>query len=209
MSDGSFIDILLTDVNSAVRRHERTGSQSDKRDLVRTAFAAFEGVAWIFREHIVLTADSTYGLESEERAVLDEEVHFVDASGRIQTQSKFLPLLSMVRLTARIGERIAPDSRIDFSGPEWEKAKHAVAIRNRITHPKANSDLDLSDDDLEMCLNALFWMLEVTASAMDAANVAMIDYLGEFHDVLDRLKSGDQEISALYKRVREQVPGTG
>ena len=207
VSDQSFISALLTDVRNAIGRHGQSGSQSDKRDLVRTAFAAFEGVVWIFRQHLVAAAESTYGLTANEKSILNESSYYLAEDGHIRVQRKFASLLATVRLMARIGERIAPARTIDFSGPDWNRVQCAVAIRNRITHPKSSSDLDLTESDLQTCLSALFWFLNETTEVLDAANVAMIDYLGEVHEVFHALRTGDESMQALYSHIEDAGEG--
>lgn len=197
----SFVEILLTDVAGAMRRYEDSSTQAHRRDLVRTSFAALEGVVWIFREHVIEAARTTYGLERNEEIALSELSYQVAENGQIYGQPRFVPLLSIVRLIARIGDRIAPNAPIDFSGSEWRRVKDAIKIRNRITHPKSGEDMVLTQTEVETSLAALFWLLEGTSNVMETANIAARDYFGRFGEVLQKLKSGDPEVIALYNLI--------
>ncbi|WP_374406745.1 hypothetical protein [Pelagerythrobacter sp.] len=200
-SKQSFAAMLVGDVFASMHRRELHDSQASRRDLVRTSFAAIEGFVWIFREHIVEAADSTYGLTEEESQVLAENSYQVNDQGRINAQPKFLPMLSQVRLIARIAARIAPEAEIDFSGSDWKSMREAVRVRNRITHPKTTADLELSKGDVDRSVSAFFWFGEAASSAMEHANVAVHGYLGLFKDVLEKLKAGDPETTLLYQYI--------
>ncbi|MEO5706258.1 MAG: hypothetical protein ABIT10_01910 [Alteraurantiacibacter sp.] len=195
----SFLGMLLGDVSQAMERHQLSGSQAEKRNLVRTTFAAIEGLAWIFREHIVDVAETTAGLKADEIQALAETACAVSEQGRISVQSRFIPFLAGIRLIARIAERLTPEAAIDFSGKAWPRFKNAVALRNRITHPKSRSDITLTEVDVAISLGALFWFLEVSAAAKEATNRAARDYLGQLDEVFQLLRNGDPATTALYE----------
>lgn len=176
----SFIGILLFDVMDAIERHDLAQTQSGKRDLIRTSFAAIEGASWIFREHVVEAARAMSELEPAEEVALSETSYQVTDQGRITEQTRFLPLPATVRLTARIAEKLAPEVKVDFSGQDWAGLKEAIKIRNRITHPKSRADLILSDEDIQTSVGSLFWLLNETSRVMEAANLSFEDYVGEF-----------------------------
>ncbi len=173
--------------------------------MVRTIFAAIEGVAWIFREHVTGAARDSYGLDPDEATALSEIAFQISETGKVHRRQSFMPLLNSIRLTARIGARIAPSKQIDFSGRGWGQLRDAIAIRNRITHPKGVSDLVLTDHDIETGTAALFWFLVETSDFMETANSANIDYLGEFRLVLNRLLNNDPDMHALYRSVEKAI----
>lgn len=204
--EASFMGMLLSDVSQAMTRHRLSDSQAEKRNLVRTSFAAVEGLAWIFREHVVDVAETTDALEANERQVLTETAGIVSEQGRVFAQQRFVPFLAGIRLVARIAERLAPGTSIDFSGKDWQGFKDAVALRNRITHPKGRADLTLSDDEIAVSLDALFWFLEATSAVMEATNRTVRDYLGQLDEALRLLRNGDPAMTALYDRLRQDQP---
>ncbi|MFA6220583.1 MAG: hypothetical protein WC692_12525 [Erythrobacter sp.] len=127
MANANFTEILVTDFAASMARLEKSGSQSHMRDVVRTAFAAIEGTAWIFRQHIIEVANTTYGLEPDEQAVLLESVHLVSPQGKISTQARFIPLPNSIRLIDRIAARINNQGGDRFLGGGLER----IAQRNR------------------------------------------------------------------------------
>ncbi|MBO6526386.1 hypothetical protein [Erythrobacter sp.] len=205
MADATFTEALLTDVAAALDRLEKERTQSHMRDLVRTTFAAIEGAAWIFREHVIDVANSTYGLLPDEEAALSETSHQVSLQGKVSPQTRFIPLPNGIRLVARISKRLSLDHEIDFSTANWDLFLQAIEIRNRITHPKSNHDLRLTQSDIDSCLNALFWFMSETTDAMQATNIAARQYLGELGDVFWKLKNGDPATVALYKAISRKL----
>ena len=201
----SFMAILLTDVSLAIERHEQEASQATKRDLVRVSFAAIEGIAWAFREHVVEWARMVDELSSDEDGALAEVIYAVDGQGKISSQRRYVALVPMIRLTARIALRLEPTAQMDFSSSRWDQLRGAVATRNRITHPKSHADMLLSAEEVEDCVAALFWFLEQTAQVMEAGVANMQDHIGQFRDLLHALKSGDPQALAEYAAVARVI----
>jgi hypothetical protein len=51
-----------------------------------------------------------------------------------------------------------------FGTDDWRKVKHAVAVRDRITHPKAHEDAFVSDDDSRCLIDVAIWFLSFIES---------------------------------------------
>lgn len=205
VDEQNFMAMLSADVHTAMKRRAESDSQQTRRDVVRAIWSAIDGIIWIFREHVIDCATMTYGLEDAEVAVLSETVYNVSASGVIKPQAKFLPLLSIFRLVARIAERVEPVAKIDFGRSGWSKLTAAQKVRNRITHPKSREDLFLNDLDMAITQHGFFWLVEQTVDSMAQLNLATKDYLGRLHEVFDKLKSGDPEITMLYDQLSEEA----
>jgi len=200
----SFFLTLLKDVSIALSRQESADNQITRRDMIRTAFAAIEGLVWIFREEIVDTAESTYGLEDDERSILRERQLAVSDQGKITVQSRCLPLTTTIRFVARIASRINGFEHFEFGGTEWDNFRRAIVVRNRITHPKSANDLFVSKADVEQVTNALFWFLGKHVEVLTQTVETRKSYLGEFDEVLEKLKSGDPEVTSLYNALRQK-----
>ena len=196
----NFTGMLLEDVQVALTAFRETSGEAAKRNLVRTAYSAIEGAAWIFREHVVDALRTSYGLTPDEEAFLADLTYSVSAAGKISSQPRYMSTLTSIRLVSRISERVAPSTKIDFSESGWAKLQAATALRNRLTHPKAPSDLDVSETEAEDCIAAMFWLFDETSKVMEATNTAVRTYLGEFRYVLSELKSLNPEMLALYEK---------
>lgn len=197
--------ILVSDVAAAISRRDMADTQAARRDVVRSAFAGIEGFLWVFREEVIDSAKATYGLEPEEELVLLEEAYSVNDKGEIYRQARYLPLMGSIRFLARIANRITGQSTVDFSDAGWQSLRNATSTRNRVTHPKSEDDLILSDTDVSECLSAFYWILERLTQVLSHLVTTRRKYLGEFNEVLTKLKAGDPEVTALYNALKDKI----
>jgi hypothetical protein len=105
----SFAGILIQDVISALERLEEGGSQTNKRDLIRTLFAAIEGLVWIYREDVRSVANTIEPLSPIMELAFAEKIYSVDEKGILQEQKRFISIPAMIRLTSRVAEQICPE----------------------------------------------------------------------------------------------------
>lgn len=195
------IVILAGDVAASAERQKATPSQHNNRNLVRTIFAAIEGIVSIFRDHVTDIATELGELSSAEVAALAESVFQISNTGKVSAQRRFVPFLPMLRLLFRISARMDSSLAVSFADGNWENVRIALAVRNRITHPKASSDLSVSQDDVQVSFAAYYWLLERTAEAMASANAAFAAHVEQFRTILEALKAGDPEMVAAYETV--------
>ena len=197
----SFMAILLTDVSLAIERNEHAATQATRRDLMRVGFAALEGVAWIYRECVVEWAGLLDQLSPAEAGALAEVVYNVSEHGQISDQRRYLSLVPMIRLTARIAKRLDPSIELDFSSVHWAQLRRAITTRNRVTHPKCLADMVIAAAEAEECIAGFFWFLEQTARTMEASNTALRDYIGGMSEILQQLEAGDPQTLLEYAEV--------
>jgi hypothetical protein len=193
-----FIVVLAKDVLASIARQKTSASQQNNRDLIRTVFAAIEGLVWVYRNHIVEIATDLRRLTPDEQAALSEISYQVTDTGKISKSARHIPLSSMIRLVTRIAATLDPALLVRFDNGSWASFREAVAIRNRITHPKSKADLGLSPRDVETCIEAFYWLFEVSLRAMARANAAFSEHTRELNDLVQALKAGDSEATALY-----------
>lgn len=197
-----FFITLIGDVVASLERHDASPIPQNRRDLVRTLFAAIDGSVWYYRDHVVGIAKDLGKLTDAQAAALHEVSYHVSRNGKISSQPRFVPLASTFRLVTRIAESLNSDLKVEFGSGDWDGFQQAIAIRNRITHPKSQADLDLSDSDMAIGLAAFHWVLGVSAQAMQGANAAFREHVDSFTEVLDALKAGDPETLALYETAK-------
>jgi hypothetical protein len=178
--------------------------------MIRTLFAAIEGYTWLYRERVIEVARSMDALTVEEEAALSEVTYQVTEQGKITRQPRYLSMLAAFRLITRIASRLDTALAIRFDTDDWERLRAAISIRNRITHPKKRSDLEISDQDLASAQSAFFWLLDTAMGAMEAANAALHRYNAEFRAILTELSKGNPEVWAEYREAiaRSCLPPT-
>lgn len=196
-----FVRTLLMDVTSTLEQYERSDKDegSNRRGLIRNIHAAIEGVAWAYRGHVQMVSKSMDMLTEHENVALSEIVIQVTDQGKISTQPRFISLIAMVRLITRIAIRINPTLSAGFETSDWENFRSSVLVRNRLTHPKCSSDLQVSDAEIAGTIDAFFWFMDLALRAMEASNAALAEFAQDFAKVLQGLKSGDPDILATYR----------
>ena len=110
-----FERLLLEDVSAAETRLAEADTQGHRRDMVRTLFAAIDGMSWVYREHVrslLITLDL---LTPTADMALRERSFTVTERGDILEQQRFVTLPSIIRLTTRQAQLIAPECNIDVS----------------------------------------------------------------------------------------------
>lgn len=197
----NFMKSLLLDVIAAMQRQSDSDTQSTRRELVRTLFAAIEGLVWTYRQHVVQAAGELEILTPEEDLAFSEKSVVVTDQGKIVEQTKFMPLLAVIRLTTRLALRINATIEARFDGADWDKFRKALKVRHRVTHPKSNADLLLDTEDVLICLAAFDWLFQLCLSAMMSVTVALREYLKEFRDLIKALERGDPDTIAEYQAV--------
>lgn len=195
----TFLMILVQDVILSLNRHDIEPIQSNKRDLVRAIFAAIEGLSWSYREDIRMTASVVDPLSPIQEMALAEKSYSIDEQGKIKEQTRFISIPAMIRLTTRIAETVCPELKIDFGVPGWTDLKQAIKVRNRITHPKSLSDLQVSMADLVISQSGLFWFLDLIENVSGATLNASTRYLKDLRNLTDLLISGDEAALTQYR----------
>jgi hypothetical protein len=164
--DDSFTHVLVGDVVAANNRLESIDTPTHRRELIRTVFAAIEGLHWQLKQDVLRHAEVVTRLSPHEHSALLEETYSVDPQGSVRTQPRFLPLPTAIRLVVSIVKRYRPEYVVDFAHPGWANLREAVAIRNRLVHPRELTDLTVSDIEIRQALSAFNWLLALVIEVL-------------------------------------------
>lgn len=200
-----FVRTLITDVIRGLERVEQSGNMSDKRDLIRTALAAVEGLVGYYRDQVISIAADLDALSADERIALSELFTTVDSRGKVSQQVRHLPTKVMFRLVTNIATKVNPGLQIDFGDDGWERLQTAIDVRNRITHPKTIEDLIVNDENINVAVSAVSWVMTVVIKATGAAIASLKHDNDELRAVLEALKRKDPEITALYQAALRDI----
>ncbi len=196
----TFLGIVTRDVLVAHKRLEHDESQTSRRDFIRTLFAAVEGIVWQFRENIRGAAEDLGELSPQLAMALTETSYSVGENGKLIEQQRFIPLPTMIRLVTNVAKELAPALEIEINGEGWGDLKRTIVIRNRVTHPKGISDLNISSDDTKAAWSGLFWLLSYVERVMEAVCTAQADYLHHLKTLVKELKAGDPAALEAYRK---------
>lgn len=145
-------------------------SQVARRNFIRCTFSYFEGTIWLFKQ-IILEAKPPKGIRTistGEFVLLNEVSHQLNENGEISTSPLRLKLKDNFRFTFKtINKVFKRQIDIGVGKPQWNDFLEAIKIRNRITHPKKNQDLEISDPEIKLCENTMSWFNELLASTIN------------------------------------------
>jgi hypothetical protein len=163
----SFTHVLVYDVNAAQERVRDADSPTHRRDLVRSVFAAIEGLHWQLKQDVYQHAGRIPGgMTVHEQAAMLEEAYAVDDSGKIRAIPRFLPLTSKIRLVVSIVQRYRTNYKVDYSHRGWSNLRAAIKVRNRLVHPKKLADLNVRMTELRQTLSAFYWFLALVIEVL-------------------------------------------
>lgn len=194
-----FVRILVNDVQQALNIARNSNEQANRRNLIRTIMSATEGISWDFRNHVRSILKDVDQIPPLIDQAFDELTYSVNERGRLVEQQRFIAVTAMIRLTVNVAKMFCPDLQVDFGGDGWVSFKKAIKIRNRITHPKSTLDLSVSDQDIETAQSGFFWFIEMTGDVMEAMVQQQRLDVDALRQILERLKAGDHEMTALYQ----------
>ena len=184
----SFVKLLSEDVIDAFDRRDLLDTQTNRRNLMRTMFAAIEGLVWVYQQHVRSVAEA-----------MD-----IDAGGLDSSNAMYMPFKDTIKSSTKLAKIICPELKADFSGSGWQDLQIATDIRNRITHPKTSAHLKIAEADLAISQSAFFWLLGFVDDVMGRATSASAAYLLEMRSMLEKLKSGDEATLAAYRKVQAE-----
>lgn len=194
----NFAAVLIQDVLAAREAVSVADTQVHRRNLVRSSLAAVEGIVWLCREHVRTAAEQIGELTPLADLALQERSYTVTHGGEVVEAVRYIALPASIRLVAKQASRIAPTFVLDLSGAGWQRLLDAIAVRNRITHPKALADLDATDADLAAVAHGTEWMMANGTELLDAIRTASRNHLRDVRELFDALKRGDPDALRLY-----------
>jgi hypothetical protein len=110
--EDSFTHVLVGDVVAANTRLEADDTPVHRRELIRTPFAAIEGLHWQLKRDVLRHAEVVTNLSAHEYAALMEESYSVNEKGTVRSQPRFLPLPTAIRLVVSIVQRYRPEYQL-------------------------------------------------------------------------------------------------
>lgn len=196
----TFMGVLAYDIILALRRMKANDDQAARRDFVRTVFAAIEGWLLDYRQGVQESIANIRDLSSAEEAAFAEVTYTLTETGKLREQTRFFLMTTMFRFATRLVEQECGQTIVDFSSTEWQKFSEAIAIRNRVTHPKSINDLNISADEIATVQAAYEWLLTAIFDVESQLTTKLAIHLKVLKEVVEALKSGDPAMLELYNR---------
>ena len=167
-SDSPTFDALAEDYDRCLQHVHSEDSQFWRRTLFRTAFSMFEAMNCILRDKAVQAAcsgDKT-AFNTTRIELLSDYSYRVLKNGKLEQEPRRLPFLHQ---TAFILRSLAEESYTEatfFSEHGWNDFQQSVQVRHRLTHPKANTDMNITDEEIDRLNSAFKWYWRAAMTAV-------------------------------------------
>jgi len=160
----SLFHILVDDVIAASKTWKDNSCGFTRRSYIRTVITLIEGNTSRFKQAALWIHANDHAVFSpEEMTCLKEESVSLKENGKVHVKSLPIPLLTNLSFALDCYCRaMNKPFHLDKSLEGWQSLKKAVAIRNRITHPKSIDDLHISDEDLNIVGQASSFYIQTT-----------------------------------------------
>ncbi len=156
---------LLQDVSEAAALwHERQTAFS-RRAYIRSAFSFMDGITHMMKDAAVLfdNLNNPRVLMPEEVVLLKDEDAYVKDDGTIGIRSAKIGRKTDFRFAVRCYVKVFGFSfDLDVNTIGWQSFVKAVKIRDKIVHPKSVKDLQPSDDDMVLVVDAMNYFMDQT-----------------------------------------------
>lgn len=192
---------LAEDVIAAREVLSTSDTPVNRRNLVRATLVAVEGLVWEARQQLRTIARDIDELTPLADLALQEQSYQVSANGELIETVKYVPITASIRLVVAQAKLLSPKADIDFSNDGWQNLQHAIAIRNRLTHPKCLHDLDVTRTEIAVINTSFEWLLAEITILLENLVTALRDHVFDIKELTDRLLRGDPTALRLYQKV--------
>lgn len=136
-------------------------SEDLRRISIRTFFSIIEAMCYRLKVSALSRAEiKGMRLKKQEIAIINEESFFLDEKGVPRIKKIYPKVTSNLRFAFKIFARVfVAEFKLDLGGDEWEEFQKAVDIRNRVTHPKNPSDMNVTKTDFKKVIRAFDWFV--------------------------------------------------
>lgn len=143
-------------------------SAVQRRTLVRAVFAMIEGITYRIKQ-TALELDDVLDrrLTVTERMAINEQTGRVDDSEQVKVRKESPTLGGSVRFAFNMLEKVTcSEFELDVGEVGWGAFKESISVRDRITHPKQASDLEVKNAEIASLITAHIWFLRSLVTAM-------------------------------------------
>ena len=172
-------DWLIDDVQQNRNQIETNDSPLNRRNYLHSLFSYYEFSLSTLRERTAQLIISSYEFNGhldihELYALMDNTVRLSD-NGHIKLDNNRLPFLSLAAFTLKTYAKLINFEKAVLSDHRWESLCKSIKIRNRITHPKLDTDIEISNDELKIIYDGWSWWIEIVKQLRDADLTAILN----------------------------------
>lgn len=154
--------VELTEEYAVISKGSTPSEISQMRMRIRTMFAILEAVIYVWKQMALeYHPDPNCAVFTQaERLFAQEQEYCLSDKGVVGTRRAKVSLKTNVRFAYKmLAKSGSVNSELDVSGSEWQAFQKAIDVRDRITHPKNISDLNVTIEEHNAVTAAFGWLL--------------------------------------------------
>lgn len=153
-------DTLTKDLVSILGKSKKL-SQTKRRSFIRALVSLIEFDTYNRKQRALqLHSSNIVHFNIAEMILLNEIQPEVDNKGEIKVKQKFIRLIDNYKFAIKL---FCKASQISFvlptNSPGWVAFKDTIEMRNRISHPKNENDIIITDHNFRTVLSAYEWFM--------------------------------------------------
>ncbi len=139
--------------------------QTIRRLYVRTLVSLIEAMLATLKQDALRVGET---LSDAERLLLREGTFDLNDKGEAFERPFIAALPKSLKFAIRCFAKAHGLTRLpDYSGAGWHEFQELVRIRNRLTHPKDASALEVTDEEMAIADRAEFWFLRANTNLLE------------------------------------------
>ncbi len=167
-----FDDWLTDDVEQNRKIIKTNDTQTARRNYLRSLSANYEFTLSLLCERTAQLLVENYELNGylnfhEIYPLMIDSVRLTD-NGKLKLDKNRLPFLPLVAYTLKTYAKLIDSNTDILADHRWESFSMSIRIRNRITHPKLDSDIEINDDELKIIDDGWIWWVDLVAQLRKA-----------------------------------------
>lgn len=155
-------EFFFADIQEGLEIIHQYDSQFLRRSLLRAIFAAIESVIYGMKTEILNRKNVAEPIfTTGEIALLEGKTFDINKKGEVIESAKFVEIKKNIRFIFKTyGKCYNTKLELEDDSIGWKYFVELVDKRNRITHPKTEQDLIITDKDIMKCRLVVSWFSE-------------------------------------------------
>jgi hypothetical protein len=171
--DLKLYEVVMDDVTDCIAEMQERDTSRHRRAFVRAAVSAVEAFTFLLKKDVLDNIEQESPMAAHvyspgEMAILREE-SFELRRTKVESKPRFIPLAdNLVFALTMYHWQFNPNFKLDRGVTEYECFRNAINIRNRITHPREASAMELSEEEIETVTRAFNWVSQLYMEGLTA-----------------------------------------
>lgn len=169
--------ILFLDIRDTARIVVADRSPMNKRHFVRAVMAYIEGMTYRMKQiALCFSRLPREEITDAEKALLREVRFDLTQSGETKEKPYFLSTEENVRFAFKVTAKVfRVPFQLDTQSDGWKALQKIIKVRHRLMHPKTPQNLDISEEELSLAIQAAWWFA-TTSHELHLTSVIRLDY---------------------------------